>query len=211
MVLAIARELAYVRDVAPVTNPVGMNVQTENTTPDLHNPTFRKPNVHDASAVWKLIQDTGVLDLNSSYCYLMLSHYFNDTCMLVENQDNDVVGFASAFLVPKRPDTLFVWQVAVSETARGHGIGTAMLQNLLRRPMCRDVRHLETTVTADNLASEAMFRRLAKSLRTNLDIKTGFTEDLFPGNGHEHERLIVIGPLHPAALAKRSSQSEIIH
>ena len=184
-----------------VTNPVAMSVQTGNTASNLQRPTFRKPNVQDGAAVWKLIKDTGVLDLNSSYCYLMLSHYLDDTCVLVEGQDSEVVGFISAFVLPARPDTLFVWQVAVSETMRGQGIGTAMLQNLLLRPVCQPVRHIETTVTADNRASEAMFRRLAASLDANLEIRTGFTPDLFPGSGHEHERLISIGPFNPALLS----------
>src|SRR5699024_12005150 len=69
------------------------------------------------SEVWKLIKETGVLDLNSSYSYLMWCSYFNDTSIIIESNEK-VVGFVSGFVKPSSPNRLFIWQVARSEERR---------------------------------------------------------------------------------------------
>lgn len=153
---------------------------------------YRKPQLEDGAAVWALIRDTKVLDLNSSYCYLMLNSYFRETCVIAERND-EVVGFVSGFLLPERPDTLFIWQVAVDERARGLGIGTTMLERILERNSCAEVHFVETTVSPSNAASEAMFRRLARYLGTELNTVGELAPELFP-SGHESERLFRIGP-----------------
>lgn len=154
---------------------------------------FRKPQLNDGSALWKLVQATGVLDVNSPYCYLMITHYFQDTSIVAESKQG-VVGFISAFMTPGRPDTLFVWQVAVDQSMRRQGIGVAMLQMLLKRNTCENVRFLETTISADNLPSERMFRRLAQEWRADVEVSEGFPAHAFPESTHENERLFRIGP-----------------
>ena len=154
---------------------------------------FRKPRLEDGPAVWSLVRDTQVLDLNSSYCYLMLSSYFQETCVVAEKGDQ-VVGFVSGFIPENQPKTLFIWQVAVSQKARGLGIGTSMLKRLLSRPICRNVRYLETTVSPSNAPSEAMFRRIARDLATELKVAGEISAGLFPGHDHEPERVFRIGP-----------------
>ena len=71
--------------------------------------------------------------------------------------DDRVVGFVTGYLRPERPDTLFVWQVAVDEAARGRRAAATMLDDLVARV---GVPYLETTVTDDNAASLAVSRRL---------------------------------------------------
>ena len=39
---------------------------------------YRKPEAKDGARVWELIGDTGTLDLNSAYCYILLGDYFNE-------------------------------------------------------------------------------------------------------------------------------------
>ncbi|HET7522139.1 MAG TPA: diaminobutyrate acetyltransferase [Bacillales bacterium] len=154
---------------------------------------FRKPNEEDGADVWTLVKGTGILDLNSSYSYLMWCKYFRDTSVVVE-KGGRIVGFISGFIKPAAPDVLFIWQVAVDESQRGKGLATRMLRHLLKRPVCENVHYLEATVSPSNRASQQLFTRFADKLDTACEIKDCFTEDHFPEEGHEDERSFHIGP-----------------
>ena len=104
-------------------------------------PDLRRPESSDGAAVWELIRDCQPLDRNSLYCNLLQCDHFAATTVVAE-QDGDVVGCISGYLVPARPDTLFIWQVAVGASARGQGLALRMLQHLLERPACRAVRFM---------------------------------------------------------------------
>ncbi|GGK01938.1 L-2,4-diaminobutyric acid acetyltransferase [Lentibacillus kapialis] len=155
---------------------------------------FRKPTKDDGSEVWELIKHTGVLDLNSSYSYLMWCEIFSETSIVVEREGN-TVGFISGFIHPDQPDTLFIWQVAVDDSERGNGIATKMLYHLLKREGCGDVNHVEATVSPSNTASQQLFKGLAKKLNTKCVIHDYFTSGDFPSEGHEDELLFKIGPI----------------
>lgn len=154
---------------------------------------FRTPTEEDGKDVWQLIKNTGVLDLNSSYSYLMWSKFFDETSIVVETNEQ-IVGFISGFIQPKSADTLFVWQVAVDESARGKGLASRMLHENLQSDACRNIRYLEATVGPSNEASQALFLKLARDLKTICKVTECFTESQFPGSGHEDELLFTIGP-----------------
>lgn len=154
---------------------------------------FRMPRAEDGKFIWQLIKDTNMLDLNSSYHYLLWADQFSDTSILVEDHGK-LVGFVSGFIQPKNPDTLFIWQVAVDESARGKGLASRMLHKILKRDFCKNVQYVEATVTPSNEPSKKLFNGLARKLETECAVSDGYTADQFPGNGHEAERLFRIGP-----------------
>lgn len=154
---------------------------------------FRKPILEDGAAVWELVKSTGVLDLNSSYSYLMWCQNFGQTSVVVEN-DGDIVGFISGFIKPEKPDRLFVWQVAVAESQRGRGLASKMLHHILERDSCKNVQFVEATVTPSNIASQKLFKRLAKNLDTQITISECFSAEDFPEEGQEEELIHEIGP-----------------
>ena len=162
-------------------------------SPAGHEYFFRPPGVSDGAILWQLAKESGGLDLNSPYSYLMLGAHFADTCAIAE-RDARPVGFVSAFRSPMRPDTLFVWQVAVSRDERGQGLAKELLKHVLARPACRGVRQLEATVTPSNTASAALFQALAHEMGVPCRVVPGLTEDLFPGS-HEREDTYVLGPM----------------
>lgn len=155
---------------------------------------FRNPNKNDGAAVWELIKHTGVLDLNSSYSYLMWCEIFSETS-IVAIKDKETVGFISGFIHPDTPNTLFIWQVAVNESERGKGLGTKMLFQLLNRTTCEDVSYVEATVSPSNTASKHLFKGLAMKLDTSCLVGDYFSSDDFPREGHEDELLFKIGPI----------------
>lgn len=173
---------------------------------------FRSPEAVDGGRLWALAKETG-LDLNSPYCYLMLGHYFSDTCLVAEAEftpsrssdaqtdtarngtgEPSLAGFVLGFRPPARQDTLFIWQICVLPSARGHGLASSLIQKLLRTPACRGVRYLEATVTPSNHASHALFAGQARKLGVPYVVKECFPADWFPGGAHETEQLYRIGP-----------------
>lgn len=156
--------------------------------------TLRQPCVEDGAAMCDLVQETAPLDPNSCYAYLLLCTHFADTCVVAEN-DGELVGFVSAYQPPTDPDALFVWQVAVKSTARGQGLAKTMIRSLLERDACQDVTFLEATVTPSNVASQTLFRSLAKAYRARCTETCWFPPDVLGSSEHEAEVLFRIGPL----------------
>jgi len=152
---------------------------------------LRKPEATDGSAIWELIRACKPLDENSMYCNLIQCDHFADTCVVAE-MGGEIVGWISGYVRPDEEDTFFVWQVAVDKAARGTGLGTRMLQHLMKRDACEDVTRLQTTITADNEGSWALFRRFAKKQGGELDDEPHFErEDHFDG-AHATEHMVTI-------------------
>ena len=64
------------------------------------------PTKKNGSAVAKLIRCCPTLDLNSTYHYLIQSHYFNQTCS-VAFQGEKVIAFVSGFINPANKNCLW--------------------------------------------------------------------------------------------------------
>jgi len=152
--------------------------------------------VSDGIQVHRLVAGCPPLDTNSAYCNLLQCSHFADTSIIAK-QNNACMGFVSGYLIPTRPDTIFVWQVAVSSAARGRGLASRMLQALLQSEACRGVRYLETTITPDNEASIALFGKLAQSLGAGMEESVAFDQDNHFHDEQATEHLFRIGPFTP--------------
>ncbi len=170
----------------------------------------RPATVEDGAAVWRLAEASEVLDVNSPYAYLLLCDRFGDTSVVAETE-GEPVGFVTGFRPPRRPEVIFVWQVAVDASMRGRGLARRMLETLVGLDGCRGVSHLETTVTPSNGPSRALFRAFARSAGADMTIAPGFGPELFPGGGHEAEELYRIGPIDPAAIDPHPETPPRIH
>ncbi len=155
---------------------------------------IRMPDRSDAVAVWRLVGACPPLDLNSSYCYLLLCSHLRETCAVAEAPGLGVVGFLSALTPAAHPESLFVWQVAVAAAARRRGVAGRLLRFVLTHPATAEVRFIEATVGPKNQASRALFQRLAAERGAPLHIHPGFDPGCFPG-AHEGEDWLRVGPL----------------
>jgi L-2,4-diaminobutyric acid acetyltransferase len=166
---------------------------------------YRRPVIEDGTPIWKLVRDSGVLDLNSVYCYLLLCKDYSETCAVAE-ANGEILGFVTAYLPPGREDSLFIWQIGVSSALRGQGVASRLLRELLQRESCRGVRFLDATIGPSNEASHALFAALAKRLGADLSEQSCFDAGLFPGESHEPENLIRIGPFQGFQLTQTYNQ-----
>ncbi|WP_093011666.1 MULTISPECIES: diaminobutyrate acetyltransferase [Roseivivax] len=153
--------------------------------------TFRKPVREDGAAIWELIRSCKPLDENSMYANLLQADHFRDTCV-VALVDDEIAGWVSAYITPQDPDSMFVWQVAVSEKARGIGLGTRMLSALMTREEASDCKRMKTTITLDNDASWALFTKFAEKNNAILDSEAHFTRDTHFNGEHATEHMLTI-------------------
>lgn len=160
---------------------------------------LRPATAEDGAAMWTLARDTGALDLNSSYLYLLLARDFADTCVIAEH-DGAVVGFASGYRRPRHPEVIFLWQVGIHPDWQGQGLGKRLVGAFLRQPGADRASMLETTITPDNQASRGLFEAIARELDTDCQISNCFAAEDFPDADHPAENLFRIGPYRPAAL-----------
>jgi L-2,4-diaminobutyric acid acetyltransferase len=143
--------------------------------------------------VFRLVERCPPLDANSSYCNFLQCGHFAQTSVAAEI-NGELVGFISGYKKPEQEDTLFIWQVAVDEKARGQGLASKMLMHILQRTNCQNVNHIETTITEDNKGSWALFERLAKTLTADLNSSIFLDKQKHFDGLHDSEALVRIGP-----------------
>ncbi|MFJ5274068.1 diaminobutyrate acetyltransferase [Streptomyces sp. NPDC088358] len=161
-----------------------------------------RPEVADGAALWRIAKDSGTLDLNSSYSYLLWCRDFAGTSVVARDTadpDGLPVGFVTGYVRPERPDTLLVWQVAVDASHRGRGLAAALLDGLTAQVAReRTISGVETTITPGNIASERLFTSYAARHGASVEREVLFGAGHFPNSPdgpHDPEVLYRIGPL----------------
>lgn len=157
-------------------------------------PELGKPTPQDGLALNNLVAASPPLDRNSVYCNLLQCSHFSDTAIAAK-LDGQLIGFVSAYWLPARPDTLFIWQVVIAETYRGRGLAKRMVLQLVRQLPPGRLHFIETTITEDNQASWRLFRGIARELCGTLESLVLFDRDRHFGGQHQDEYLLQIGPL----------------
>lgn len=155
---------------------------------------LRRPSDTDGYALNQLIKRCPPLDTNSVYCNLLQCSHFAATSIAADNNDGELVGFISGYRPPARPDTLFIWQVAVDSSMRGQGLGISMLMALIERTAADGVCWLETTISPGNGASEALFAKAFRQLGVTASTEVLFRRAHHFNGQHDDEVLYRAGP-----------------
>lgn len=160
-------------------------------TPDSSDALFRPPTAADGNRMWEIARDSGVLDVNSPYAYVLWGAEFADSSIVVEVEGR-VVGFVTGFIRSSEPDTIFVWQVGVDADQRGKGLAARLLHGLMDRTgEEKGTVRLRTTISPDNEASQRTFGAVARDRGMTLNREEYLSADLL-GEGHEQEDLYTI-------------------
>mgnify|MGYP003335715068 CR=1 FL=1 len=155
---------------------------------------IKKPKQSDGKDLWMIAKQTGVLDLNSSYSYNLIATHFSETSAVTFLEDKPA-GFLSAYLIPKSPQILFIWQIGVMPQYQGKGFAFAMIKNVLSRQVCQKVTSINTTITPSNTASRKLFQKVSHLLNAEFNCSSFYSPMDFPDT-HEEEDLITIGPFN---------------
>lgn len=153
---------------------------------------IKNPDSDYGYQISELIKNSPPLDLNSTYLYFIQSHYFNKTCAIAVNEIDRVIGFVSGFQDPRKKDTLFIWQVAISIDARGNGLASKLIHFILQEHP--HMQFIETTITKDNTSSISLFNKISQELNTNIIEEPFLDKTKHFLNQHDSENLFRIGP-----------------
>lgn len=145
---------------------------------------LKKPTKYDAKSIYNLVKNSPPLDINSLYSYAMVGEYFSHTSALCTN-NNDVIGFISAFKSTKERHRLFVWQVAVDVRARGKKLATKMLDFIIRNNP--EITEIETTINPSNKASFRLFESFVETKGGGLVDESIFLDESSFEEAHESE------------------------
>ncbi len=151
------------------------------------------PCATDGADVHALIAKCAPLDRNSMYANLLQCSHFQATCVTAR-RDGVLIGWVSGYLLPDDPNSYFLWQVAVDESARGEGLPKRMIVEVLSRTACADVRQLKTSITRNNQASWGLFSSVARHLKADMRDEVMFEKDKHFDGHHDTEHLVTIGP-----------------
>ncbi|WP_109473583.1 diaminobutyrate acetyltransferase [Ornithinimicrobium cavernae] len=166
---------------------------------------LRHPTIEDGATMWRIARDSIRLDLNTPYAYILWARDFHATSLVLE-VDGQVGGFVTGYRRPEACETLMIWQVAVDEAHRGCGLAGQLLDEVVRRS---GVSSLETTITADNPASQRLFAAFAERHRATHTVTDLFTEEHFPpGQDWDAELLHRISPLRGTGRSHTTAQHQ---
>lgn len=156
---------------------------------------LRKPDKNDSKEIFQLIKSVGTLDLNSQYLYLLQTTHFQNTCS-VAIYNKKIVGFVSGYIIPDDKETLFIWQVAVSNEVRGQNLAMKIILDIFNKNnTSNNIKYILSTVSPSNIASQRVFEKIANKLNTKIENKTLFSIDDF-FDAHEEEIQYLIGPIN---------------
>lgn len=172
-----------------------MSPSNTSTAPTTISVDYRQPTVDDGARLWEIASDSKVLDVNSSYSYVLWCHDFAATSVVAE-VDGRAVGFVTGYRRQSDPSTLMVWQVAVDDNYRGHGIAGTMLHRLFDRAQRSGVVAMHTTISPDNVASQRLFASVAEARGLSFERRDLFPADAFP-DAHLPEDLYLLEPEVP--------------
>lgn len=155
------------------------------------NITIRPTRLTDGQAITQLVKQSKSLDVNSTYLYFLLADHFSDTCAIALNDNDEPLGFVTAYRMPKNPEVLFVWQIAVTQSARGTGLAKRLLVHLTQQAWFSDIESIVCTISPQNLASNALFASFAKTFDARIRTSPYLTQDHL-GLHHDDEPYVII-------------------
>lgn len=157
---------------------------------------LKKPVPSNGQAMWELVKNSKSLDLNSLYFYILMADHFGSSS-IAAFKNNELAGFVISYFPPSHKETLFVWQVCVSEKFQGTGLGKTMLTSLVKSDSPQKVKYLDATINPSNNASIALFSSAARALDSDFKFdEIIYPENFFGKTGHEPEKLFHIGPIN---------------
>ncbi len=155
---------------------------------------IRKPRVEDGAQLHELVAQSDAVDDNSSYLYLLLCQDFADTCVVAQSEGT-IAGFVTGYVPPRRPSSLFVWQVVVAPQAQRQGLAQRMLKALVAQFPGEHLEYVEATITPGNVPSRKLFAALARDLGTEINFSEYFRAEHFGNSAHDPEELCRVGPI----------------
>ena len=91
------------------------------------------------------------------HVYKIILRYFGDYCFIAE-ENEQIIGFVMG--IRSFQDTYFLWDIGVTPTYRGQGIGGRLVREVERELGKMGFKRVELTIDPDNLPSQKLFEKM---------------------------------------------------
>lgn len=115
----------------------------------------------DIAEVRKLIDFCKPLDLHTPFTYWILSEYFNNTCLVLEDEDA-IVGYTGGMKSSSMDGVFYLWQIGLMPDYRGKGYFSMLLDKIIEEVKALGCNFLEFSVLSDNYQSINAFSNYTK-------------------------------------------------
>lgn len=145
-------------------------------------------NDNEFREVYKLVGNINGLIQHQEHVYKIMSDHFNRTFLVAKdrskNSNAEILGFILGILSQTHKGQLFIWQVGVSEKARGMHIGSRLLEYMIEITAVEEkYESIMATVETDNIASQKLFERQGFTISSSFYREKG--QELIIADGKE--------------------------
>ncbi len=160
--------------------------------------TAREPQPDDARALYQIARTAPYLRPNNYEYYSLIATFFSRTSAVAETREGRVVGFAAGYVLPDRPNTLHISQMACQNLIDAPlPLGSMLGRIITHQPA---LTSLELVVAVDDCAARRAYEMIASNVGARSKIEHHphiDSADLDSGQSAEPrlvQELICIGP-----------------
>lgn len=113
---------------------------------------FRHPDENDAPLIQELARKCPPLDVHTAYTYWVICKFFSESCIIAED---DGVPFAYITAI-ETDDTVFIWQICISEKYRGMKISALLIDFVVKYAEAKN-KLVSVSIDRKNTASNSAF------------------------------------------------------
>lgn len=122
---------------------------------------IRKIKEEDVAEIERFISLCKPLDQHSTFTYWVLARYFDNTCFVVE-ENNDIVGYVSGVKSSSKPDVFYIWQIGISPEHRKKGLSSQLIRTVVEAAVSLGSKSIHVSIDPENSSSHSAFLRFAE-------------------------------------------------
>jgi phosphoribosylamine--glycine ligase len=125
--------------------------------------------------VYEFVSSCPPLENYAEHVYKILLRYCGNSCFIAEIR-NRIVGFVLGLISQTHEQrTYFLWQIGVSSSVQGTGIGKRLLEEVEKQVIAQGCHRIELTIDPENVPSQKLFEKMGYG---NISQREGDTLDI---------------------------------
>ncbi len=120
---------------------------------------IRKATQEDFLSVHQFTAVCPPMENYPEHVYKIILRYFGNYCFIAEEK-SQIIGFAMGIVPQSFPDTYFLWQIGITPSYQGQGIGGELVREVENELKKLGFKRIELTIDPVNLPSQKLFEKM---------------------------------------------------
>lgn len=120
---------------------------------------IRRATQEDFLGVHQFTAGCPPLENYPEHVYKIILRYFGDYCFIAE-ENSQIIGFAMGIVPQTFPGTYFLWQIGITPSYQGKGIGGKLVREVETEMRKLKFERIEVTIDPVNLPSKKLFEKM---------------------------------------------------